>query len=138
MKRNTVRQNITVILLLVLGMVACSGSSNASNDQKTKIDPLKYRKELASINIKYSVPEFYKQIEANQKQIVELFLKAGMSSDAEYKIAFGLYDYTPLIDAVNTNKYAIAKLLLAVKQVHCLLLMPGQHRAPSITQHILA
>ena len=115
MNRKTRNHNIIVMVFLLLGCVACSGSSNASNNQKTKIDPLKYRKELAAINVPYTEAEFHKKILSNDTQAVELFLKAGMQPDKEYIIPMGLstaFVVTPLIMAVKYNKYENAKLLL--------------------------
>jgi len=115
MNRKTGTRNIIVMMFLLLGCVACSGNSNADTSKSKKNDPLKYRKELAAINVPYTEAEFHEKILSNDTQAVELFLKAGMQPDKEYIIPMGLstaFVVTPLIMAVKYDKFEIAKLLL--------------------------
>lgn len=97
-------------ILLIIAIVFCVSCS--SDEQQETNDPLKYRKELAELNIEFEKEEFLNHVIKNDILVVELFLKAGMNPNAEISINNGVYVKNPLGISINNNYADMARLLL--------------------------
>ncbi len=97
---------ITMIGLLLL--IACSGHSQANN-----ANHLKYRKEIAALNLQYTRLELFKQIETGDLPVIKLFLEAGMSANKALNLT-GI-SFSPLLLSIKDKNKAVTALLLKYK-----------------------
>lgn len=98
--------------ILIAMCVFLSSCSNEDAQKEEALDPLHYRKEIASLNLEFSTVDFFKVIEKGDKLSVDLFLKAGMSPNQELNIANGLMRSIPLVTSIKHKHHEITKLLL--------------------------
>jgi len=93
----------SIILIIAIVIIASCG--------KSELTPEDARKELAKLNIQYNEASYYDAIINNDKLVVELLLKTGMSPN----IVFSKKDIgaTPIILATYNNDTELVKLFIA-------------------------